>query len=75
MFWLLMVVLGSYAILTLAWASVTSFFVESQVSGEFILLPPLVFVLCSLFLGGIDAVTGIVFLPVRLAGLMLGGLL
>jgi hypothetical protein len=75
MIWLLVLVLGSYAVITLAWAAFTSFFVTSQVSGTFILLPPLAFVLISLFLGGIDAVTGIVFLPVRLVGLMLGDML
>ena len=72
--WLLFLVLGSYALVTLAWTVVASFFVGSEATGPFILLPPLAFVLISLFVGGIDAVTGIVFIPLRIMGMVIGGL-
>jgi len=74
MLWLLFLVLGSYAFVTLAWIVVSACFVGTKVTGPFILLPPLAFVLVSLFVGGIDAVAGILFVPLRIMGMVIGGL-
>jgi len=72
MLWLLLVLLGSYALVTLAWAVVSAVLVGTEMTGPFIFLPPLAFVLISLFVGGIDAVTGIILVPLRLMGMVMG---